>query len=91
MKKILLLSLLFSISLVNGLNAQVSAYTFSQTSGTYTPITGGTLIQSTSTTASIDDNVYTALNIGFNFNYAGTDYTTFSINANGFTFYCPHV
>ena len=72
-----------SFLVFNG-KAQVSAYTFSQSSGTYVPITGGTLIQSASTTASLDENVYTALNIGFNFNYAGTDYSTFSINANGF-------
>lgn len=74
---------LFSVFVLKG-NAQVSAYSYSQSSGTYQPITGGALIQSASTTASMDENVYTALNIGFSFNYAGVDYSTFSISANGF-------
>ena len=85
MKNFLRFSLFFLLSFfVFNVNAQVSAYTFSQTSGTYTPITGGTLIQSPSTTASLDEQVFTALPIGFTFNYAGTNYTTFSIGANGF-------
>lgn len=83
MKNLILRSLL----LVTVLNfyfrseAQVSSYTFSQSSGTYTPITGGTVIASG---AAVDDDNYNALPIGFNFNYNGTVYTTFSLNANGF-------
>ena len=62
-------------------NAQlVSTYSFSQSSGTYTPITGGTVLG----TATNDDNVFNANSIGFTFNYNGTDYTQFSVNANGF-------
>ncbi|WP_290842187.1 fibronectin type III domain-containing protein [Flavobacterium sp.] len=66
----------------NSAFAQVSGYTFSSSSSTYTPITGGTNTASTSALA-LDDNVYSALPIGFTFNYSGTDYTTFGINANG--------
>ena len=76
--------LILFVSLVCVGQAQVSAYSFSQASDAYQPITGGALIQSTSATASIDDNNYTGLDIGFTFNYAGADYTTFSINGNGF-------
>lgn len=84
MKRILLLACLIFIGLSYRMYAQVSAYSFTQSSGTYVPITGGTLIQSPSTTASLDENVFNALPIGFTFNYAGTNYTTFSIGANGF-------
>ncbi|MCW5907850.1 MAG: T9SS type A sorting domain-containing protein [Chitinophagales bacterium] len=61
--------------------AQVSAYTFSQFSGTYTPITGGTVL---GTGTGVDDNNYLNQPIGFTFNYNGTNYTAFSVNANGF-------
>ncbi|MBK9254153.1 MAG: hypothetical protein IPM42_01555 [Saprospiraceae bacterium] len=61
---------------------QVSGYSFSQSSGTYTPIVGGINIPST-TAATLDDNVYGNLPIGFSFNYNGTNYTEFGINANG--------
>lgn len=59
--------------------AQVSAYSFSQSSGTYTPITGGATVG----TATDDDGTYGNLPIGFTFNYNGVGYTTFGINANG--------
>ena len=60
-------------------NAQVSSYTFSQSAGTYTPITGTVLGTSTN-----DDNVFNALPIGFPVCFNGQTYTTFSVNANGF-------
>lgn len=58
----------------------VSGYTFNQSSGTYTEITGGTLHG----TGSIDDTNYNAVSIGFTFSYNGADYTQLGINANGF-------
>lgn len=85
MKKHLLIIVSFLISLVTiKVSSQVSDYTFAQSSGVYTPITGGTLLQSTSTTSSIDDDNFLNLDIGFNFVYSGVTYTKFSINANGF-------
>lgn len=85
MKKHLLIIVSFLISLVTiKVSSQVSDYTFVQSSGVYTPITGGTLLQSTSTTSSIDDDNFLNLDIGFNFVYTGVTYTKFSINANGF-------
>lgn len=56
-----------------------NAYTFAQSVGTYTPISGGTVLAT-----SCDDNNYNANAIPFTFNYNGTDYTQFSVNCNGF-------
>uniref|UniRef100_UPI00404A1DD0 Ig-like domain-containing protein n=1 Tax=Gelidibacter sp. TaxID=2018083 RepID=UPI00404A1DD0 len=58
----------------------VASYTFSESSGTYTAITGTTAIA-----AGWDDNVTgNTIPIGFTFNYAGNNYTTCSINSNGY-------
>lgn len=60
-------------------NAQVSGYTFSQTTSTYTPLTGGTRVG-----GSIDDSqVYGSLPIGFSFVYNSVSSTQFGLNANG--------
>lgn len=79
------------------LYAQVaSGYAFSQASGTYTPITGGTVPTITSSTFGagvgspmgpgfdLDDVSATGLPIGFTFNFNGSDFTTFSVNSNGY-------
>ncbi|MBK9194466.1 MAG: hypothetical protein IPO17_05625 [Flavobacteriales bacterium] len=74
------------------LSAQVGTnYTFSQTTGTYTPITGGTvLVSQTTTTASnagsLDDGtVYTLPGgtIPFTFTYDGVGYTGLTVGNNG--------
>jgi hypothetical protein len=57
--------------------AQVSAYSFAQSSGTYTVITG------TSSTATGDDGTQSSIPIGFNFTYNGIVHTTFSLTTNG--------
>lgn len=70
-------------------NSQVSAYTFLSESGTYTEITGGTVL-ATATAASgagsLDDVVYTlpAGTIPFTFNFNGSGYTGFNLSTNGF-------
>ncbi|SCY28806.1 GEVED domain-containing protein [Flavobacterium caeni] len=71
---------LFAFFLSWQMEAQVSAYTMATgTSGTLDAMTGSTqLVPSAS-----DDGFSVATNIGFSFNYAGTNYTTFSANANG--------
>jgi hypothetical protein len=57
----------------------VNLYTWAQSTSTYTSISGtGTLIGS-----GLDDNVFSALNIGFTFNFDGVAYTQFGLNANG--------
>ncbi len=54
-------------------------YGWSQSTGTYVPITGGTQV-----TTSCDDNSYNAITIPFSFTFNGTAYTQVSINCNGF-------
>jgi hypothetical protein len=70
-------------------DAQVSSYNFSQSSGTYTEITGGTVVATaTGTTGipSIDDVIFNlpAGTIPFDFNFNGTVYTGLNISSNGF-------
>ncbi len=60
----------------NAASAQVAAYSFSQSAGTYTPITGGTSFVMT------DDDEYTATIPSFTFN--GTAHTNIAINTNGY-------
>ncbi|WP_297517657.1 fibronectin type III domain-containing protein, partial [Flavobacterium sp.] len=58
--------------------SQVTGYSFAQTSGTYTPITGTQIIA-----ANTDDGSSTATNIGFSFTFNGTAFTQFVANSNG--------
>jgi len=61
------------------LSAQVSAYSFQQSAGAYSALTGGTVV-----TGLGDDGSSNGLPIGFTFNFGGVNYTTFNLNANGF-------
>ncbi|MBL7924299.1 MAG: T9SS type A sorting domain-containing protein [Bacteroidia bacterium] len=70
-------------------NAQVSAYNFTQMTGTYTAITGGTVIATASGTsgaASLDDVIYDlpAGTIPFSFQFNSTAYTGCKVSTNGF-------
>jgi len=60
--------------------ATVSEYSFTSTLGTFTEITGGTVLG----TATNDNEVFNALPLGFTFNYNGVDYTEVSVACNGF-------
>ncbi len=60
-------------------NAQLTNYSFSSTSGTYTALTGGTQLIAAAT----DSGASAVTNIGFNFVFDGTTYTQFSATANG--------
>jgi|GEM_PF-5153343 hypothetical protein len=62
-------------------NSANANFIFSQSTGTYTPITGGIVLD---TGFSIDDNMYRHLPIGFNFGFDGGTYTNFCLNANGY-------
>ena len=69
--------------------AQVANYTFTQSAGTYVPITGGTIVAtatSASGAGSLDDNVYNLPSgtIPFTFTYDGVGYTGLDISTNGF-------
>jgi hypothetical protein len=63
--------------------AQPPNYAFQAESGVYTPLIGGTVAVITS--GDLDDGFSNALPIGFTFNYNGTNYTTISASANGWT------
>jgi hypothetical protein len=80
MKKQLLSTLLFLMFCI-GMKAQVSAYSFSQTSTSYVaiPTTGATTLHATGW----DDGIATAT-IPFSFYFAGATYTTCSVNSNGY-------
>jgi GEVED domain/Putative metal-binding motif/Secretion system C-terminal sorting domain len=73
---------LFALSMIWQTNAQISGSTFSISSGSYVPITGGVNSASVQPTA-FDSNVVGALPIGFTFNYNGLPYTQFGYNVNG--------
>jgi hypothetical protein len=62
--------------------AGTTAYTFAQSSGTYTAITGGTQYQAGGTLNT--DAVSAAVNIGFDFRYNNRTYSTVRISNNGF-------
>ncbi|MEI6766548.1 MAG: right-handed parallel beta-helix repeat-containing protein [Bacteroidota bacterium] len=81
MRKLLLLIAAFMLSVsVNGQTA--GSYSFSYSSGTYTPITGGTQL-----VASGQDELVSGLTaIGFNFVYCGVTYTNFKASSNGFVY-----
>jgi hypothetical protein len=58
---------------------QVSTYTFTQASGTYSAISGGTTLGTTSN----DDEIWGNLSIGFTFSFNGVAYTQFGLSVNG--------
>lgn len=56
-------------------------YLFNAYNRTYTPVTGGTVV---SNTATHDNQYFNSQNIGFTFQYLGTNYTQFGVSINGF-------
>jgi hypothetical protein len=81
MKKISLL-FLFLFIYVSGSFAQLSNYSFYYSTSTYTDIIPS--FPNLAIASSWDDNTSAVLPIGFTFNFNGTNYTTFYVNANGF-------
>ena len=78
MKKIFTLLFVFLLCAGNSW-AQVNIYSFVSSAGSFTAISGGTVLS----TGTFDDNVYNAINIGFTFTYNAVGYTQFSVNDNG--------
>ena len=78
MKKITLF--LFALFASWQINAQVSLYGFSQSNGTYTAITGGTLAASG---ASLDDTIL-SVTLPTAFTYNGNSITTVGFSPNGY-------
>jgi len=83
----LMLALIFMTGSFS-VNAQVTNLAFSSSVGTYTEITGGTLVASAIPSATsadwLDDVTYAAQPIPFVFNFNGVNYSAFNINTNGF-------
>lgn len=92
------LALISTVLLALGMSGQVSTYVFSQLSGTYTAITGGTVFGNTTS----DDQVFVdptiplgsfsgatgpGIPIGFNFTYNNFVVDRFGINNNGWIFF----
>jgi len=80
---------LFLIISFGSISAQVSVYNFTQTTGSYTAITGGGVIATASGTsgaASLDDVIYNIPDgsIPFNFNFDNANYTGCKVSTNGF-------
>jgi hypothetical protein len=73
------LLLLFSIVALSAGGA-VGEYSFTSTPGTFTEISGGTVLG----TAVNDNESFNAIPLGFTFTYNGVDYTDVSIQSNGF-------
>jgi len=77
----LFLMLIFS-AFVIGSWAAVSDYIFASSTGTYTEISGGTILLAG--VPAEDDQSFNAIPLGFSFDYDGMAYTTISIAENGF-------
>jgi hypothetical protein len=85
-KKISVALLLAAGSIINKANAQVSTYSFAQSTGTYTPLTGATVLATATgntATTSLDDATYSAI-IPFAFMFDGTAQTAIRVSTNGF-------
>lgn len=72
------------LTLAAAAGAQVGVnYSFAQTVGTYTPITGGTVLGVASTANSMDDAVF-AVSLPFTFTFDGAGQTSVYVSTNGF-------
>ena len=85
MKNKFILSLIFLIGIFYNLNSQVANYTFSETTGTYTSITTGTqLVTTTAGATSYDtDGSNFALAAGNQFTFNSTTITSVTMQADG--------
>jgi hypothetical protein len=88
-KKLLKINFFFFLLLFGpNIFGQVSNYTFTQTSGTYSEISGGTVLGTATSsgysTSALCDVVYSVTSLPFSFNFDGTSYTAFRVSTNGF-------
>jgi hypothetical protein len=78
MKKITLVFFLFILNGFSSRGQSVADYVFTQSTEIYTPVIG------TNVTAIGDDGSQNDIPLGFNFNFGGVNYSTFSVSTNGF-------
>ncbi|KUJ57417.1 hypothetical protein AR686_01195 [Chryseobacterium aquaticum subsp. greenlandense] len=83
--KFLLIVIAFFAGATTEVNAQVSAYTFAQSTGTYTSIAGTALGTATgnASATNLNSEVY-PVTFPFNFNFNGTSYSSMNVSTNGF-------
>ena len=79
------ISILALFGAIQGLNAQVSDYIFTQNNGTFSSIasTGTVVTGSEATTSTTNDTTGWTVTIPFNFNFNGANYTSIYVNSNG--------
>ena len=80
MKKFYLFVLLVSGISMNCISQNVTNYSFAASAGSFTTLSGATVPPGTGT---VDEGIWNAIPIGFNFWYMGTRYTTVSASTNG--------
>ncbi len=82
MKRFLSILVFLAICVIQS-HAAVNEYTFSSSTGTYTEVTGATVLS----TEGDDDETYTDAAIGFSFTFDNVVYTTVSPCSNGYLFF----
>ncbi|MCS3867198.1 hypothetical protein J3D55_000114 [Chryseobacterium ginsenosidimutans] len=85
--KITALCSLFLLGSYAPINAQAKAYSFAQSTGTFTTVTGGTVLgtaTANSGTASLYQVPPYDVALPFNFNYNGTVYSSIKVSSNGY-------
>lgn len=81
-KTVVAIGILFCFAAVRDISAQnVATYTFTPTSGTFTPLSGATVL--TYTNGDGDDGYTAQVPIGFTFKYDGTNFTQVAACTNG--------
>ncbi|MCE3074922.1 Ig-like domain-containing protein [Chryseobacterium gwangjuense] len=78
---------LFLLGSHSFVNAQAKAYSFAQSTGTFTALTAGTVLATatgTSGTASLYQVTPYDVTLPFNFNYNGTVYSSIKVSSNGY-------
>ena len=84
LKKISVVVTLFLLFfLCQEINAQANTYVFAQSNGTYTPITGGTVVKSVVNNNPVFDSYESGLITIPSFTFAGTAYIKMSLTSNG--------
>ncbi|HEY6505494.1 MAG TPA: fibronectin type III domain-containing protein, partial [Chitinophagaceae bacterium] len=85
-RKATLLFILIFVTLFHAALSQVTGYSFTASPGTYTSITGGTLItlNGNGTDPVQDEGYANNIPLGFTFNYLGANYNSISASTNGF-------
>lgn len=78
-------TIVFFLSGYGTINAQVSTYSFAQSTETFTPINGTVLETATgnTSTTSLNSNVY-AITLPFNFTFNAVSYSALNVTTNGF-------